>query len=174
MRGLMQAVPLRVEMVLRRARRARSVVTATPDGDTVLSWAEVAGRAARLRTALEGLGIKPGDRVATFARNTHRHVELILGVPAAGAVVHPLNIRLFRDQLEYIAGDAEDALLFVDPDLREQAAGLTDRMIVMDDEYEDLLAGAEPDDSPVAVEEDDALALCYTSGTTGRPKGVLF
>ena len=104
----MQHVPLTVEMVLRRARRARSVVTATPDGDTVLSWAEVADRAARLRAALPALGVKPGDRVATFARNTHRHVELILGVPAAGAVVHPLNIRLFRDQLEYIVGEAED------------------------------------------------------------------
>jgi acyl-CoA synthetase (AMP-forming)/AMP-acid ligase II len=174
MRGLMQDVPLTVEMVLRRARRARSVVTATPDGDTVLSWAEVAGRATRLRTALERLGVKPGDRVATFARNTHRHVELILGVPAAGAVVHPLNIRLFRDQLEYIVGEAEDTILFVDPDLVEEAKGLVNRTITLDAEYEELLAAAEPDERPVAVQEDDALALCYTSGTTGQPKGVVF
>src|SRR3954454_15960506 len=174
MRGLMQDVPLTVEMVLRRARRARTVVTATPDGPRVLPWAEVAERAARLRAALAGLGVQPGNRVATFARNTHRHVELILGIPAAGAVVHTLNIRLHRDQLEYIVGEAEDALLFVDPDLQDAAAGLTDRVVVLDDEYERLIAAAEPDLSPVEVHEDDALALCYTSGTTGDPKGVLF
>jgi fatty-acyl-CoA synthase len=170
MRGLMQDVPLTVEMVLRRARRARTVVTATPDGDSVLTWAQVAERAARLRTALRGLGVRPGDRVATFARNTHRHLELILGIPAAGAIVHPLNIRLHRDQLEYIVAEAEDSLLFADADV----GGLADRVIGMDDEYEELLAGAEPDFSPAAAEEDDALALCYTSGTTGDPKGVLF
>jgi fatty-acyl-CoA synthase len=174
MRGLMQHVPLTVEMVLRRARRARTVVTATPQGPEVRTWAEVAERAYRLRAALRELGVQSGDRVGTFARNTHRHVELILGVPAAGAVVHTINIRLFRDQLEYIVGEAEDALLFVDPDLAEEAAGLTDRIIVMDDGYERLLAQVEPDDSPVDVDEDDALALCYTSGTTGPPKGVLF
>jgi fatty-acyl-CoA synthase len=174
MRGLMQDVPLTVELVLRRARRARTVVTATPDGDQVHSWAEVADRAARLRAALPALGVRPGDRVATFARNTHRHVELILGVPAAGAVVHPLNIRLFRDQLEYIVGEAEDAILFVDPDLTAEADGLVDRTIVLDDEYEQLLAAAEPDTRPVDADEDDALALCYTSGTTGQPKGVVF
>jgi len=174
MRGLMQHVPLTVELVLRRARRARSVVTATSHGDSVLTWAEVADRAARLRAALPALGVAPGDRVATFARNTHRHVELILGVPAAGAVVHPLNIRLFRDQLEYIVGEAEDTIMFVDPDLVDQAKGLVGRTITLDDEYEELLAAAEPDDGPVAAQEDDALALCYTSGTTGQPKGVVF
>ncbi len=170
----MQDVPLTVEMVLRRACRARSVVTATPEGPKILAWAEVAERAYRLRAALKTLGVQPGDRVATFARNTHRHVELILGVPAAGAVVHPLNIRLFRDQLEYIVGEAEDTILFVDPDLVEEANGLVDRTIALDDEYEQLLAAAEPDDAPVTAQEDDALALCYTSGTTGQPKGVLF
>jgi fatty-acyl-CoA synthase len=170
MRGLMQDVPLTVELVLRRARRARTVVTATPDGPAVLAWAEVAERAARLRAALAELGVRPGDRVATFARNTHRHVELILGIPAAGAVVHPLNIRLHRDQLAYVVAEAEDRLLFADAD----GPHLTDRVVGLDDEYEDLLAAAEPDWSPVAVDEGDALALCYTSGTTGQPKGVLF
>ena len=166
MRGLMQDTPLTIEMVLSRARRARTVVTA----DTVLSWPEVVERACRLRAALEKLGVKPGDRVATFARNTHQHLELILGVPAAGAVIHPLNIRLHRDELEYIVAEAEDAVLFGETD----APRLTDRVVDLDDEYEDLLAGVEPDTSPVAAAEDDALALCYTSGTTGDPKGVLF
>jgi fatty-acyl-CoA synthase len=174
MKGLMQDVPLTVEMVLRRARRARTVVTNTPAGPQTMPWAEVAERAWRLRAALAQLGVEPGDRVATFARNTHRHVELILGAPAAGAVVHTINIRLFREQVEYIVADAEDTVLFVDPDLEDQATGLVERTIVLDDEYEQLLAGSEPDDSPVDVHEDDALALCYTSGTTGRPKGVLF
>jgi fatty-acyl-CoA synthase len=174
MRGLMQDVPLTVEMVLRRARRARTVVTNSTGGPDVRTWAEVAERAWRLRAALPQLGVKPGDRVGTFARNTHRHVELILGVPAAGAVVHTINIRLFREQVEYIVADAEDAVLFVDPELADEAADLVDRTIVLGDEYEQLLASVEPDDSPVDAAEDDALALCYTSGTTGRPKGVLF
>jgi fatty-acyl-CoA synthase len=169
MRGLMQDVPLTVEMVLRRARRAGTVVTATPDGPDVRGWADVADRAARLRAALPRLGIRPGDRIATFARNTHQHVELILGIPAAGAVVHPLNIRLHRDTLQYIVAEAEDRVLFTDADV----TGLTDRVIGMD-EYEELIAGVEPDFSPVLADEDDALALCYTSGTTGDPKGVLF
>src|SRR6185503_17665017 len=155
MRGLMQDVPLTIEMVLSRARRARTVVTA----DTVLSWAEVVDRALRLRAALPQLGVKPGDRVATFARNTHQHLELILGIPAAGAVVHPLNIRLHRDQLAYIVAEAEDRLLFGE----SGAPHLTDRVVDLGDEYEQLLASVEPDTSPVTVAEDDALALCYTS-----------
>jgi fatty-acyl-CoA synthase len=166
MRGLMQDTPLTIEMVLGRARRARTVVTA----DTVLSWAEVVERACRVRAALEQLGVQPGDRVATFARNTHQHLELILGVPAAGAVVHPLNIRLHRDQLEYIVREAEDVLLFADADTGD----LVEPTIALGDEYENLLASVEPDTSPVTVAEDDALALCYTSGTTADPKGVLF
>src|SRR3954471_6512600 len=135
MRGLMQDVPLTVEMVLRRAQRARTVVTATPDGPRVLRWPEVAERAGRLRAALPTLGVRPGDRVATFARNTHQHLELILGIPAAGAVVHPLNIRLHRDQLEYIVAEAEDRVLFADAEVD----GLVDRTIGMD-EYEELIA----------------------------------
>jgi fatty-acyl-CoA synthase len=166
MQGLMQDVPLTIEMVLRRARRARTVVS----GDTVLSWAEVVDRAMRLRAALPQLGVRPGDRVATFARNTHQHLELILGVPAAGAVIHPLNIRLHRDQLDYIVAEADDRLLFGE----SGAPRLTDRVVDLGDEYEELLAGVEPDTSPVAAAEHDALALCYTSGTTGDPKGVLF
>jgi fatty-acyl-CoA synthase len=166
MRGLMQETPLTIEMVLSRARRARTVVT----GDTVLSWAEVVERACRVRAALKTLGVRPGDRVATFARNTHQHLELILGIPAAGAVVHPLNIRLHRDQLEYIVDEAEDVLLFADAD----TGGLVEPTITLGDEYERLLAGVEPDTSPVAAAENDALALFYTSGTTGDPKGVLF
>jgi fatty-acyl-CoA synthase len=170
MRGLMQDVPLTVEMVLNRARRARTVVTATADGDKTLSWPEIADRAYRLRAALKTLGVQPGDRVATFARNTHQHLELILGIPATGAIVHPLNIRLHRDQLDYIVAEAGDVVLFADTEV----AGLTDRVVTLGDEYEALLASVEPDTSPVAVHEDDALALCYTSGTTADPKGVLF
>jgi acyl-CoA synthetase (AMP-forming)/AMP-acid ligase II len=85
-------------------------------------------------------------------------------------VIHPLNIRLHRDQLEYIVAEAGNRVLFGEAD----APRLTDRMMDLGDEYEELLASVEPDTSPTAVAEDDALALCYTSGTTGDPKDVLF
>jgi acyl-CoA synthetase (AMP-forming)/AMP-acid ligase II len=118
----MQDVPLTAELVLQRARRARTVVTATPYGPRTHTWAELVERALRLRAALKTLGVQPGDRVATFARNCQ------------------LNIRLHRDQLEYIVAEAEDRVLFVDPSLTAEAEWLTDRVVVMDDGYEDLLA----------------------------------
>jgi fatty-acyl-CoA synthase len=130
--------------------------------------------------------------VGTFARNTHRHLELLLGVPAEGAVLAPVNIRLFEDQVEYVVAHAETKVMFVDAGLTAVLAPLRERLsgvqtfVVMEDgeeiapefaddpRYEDLLAGARPVTEPVGVAENDALALCYTSGTTGNPKGVVF
>jgi acyl-CoA synthetase (AMP-forming)/AMP-acid ligase II len=195
MEGLMQDVPLTIELVLARLRRhppERGVVTGTSDGSERFTWRHVGERTARLRGALRELGVERGDRVGTFARNTHRHLELLLGVPAEGAVLAPVNIRLFEDQVEYVVAHAETRVMFVDAGLTGVLAPLRKRLggvetfVVMEDgedvapefaddpRYEELLAGAEPVTEPARAEENDALALCYTSGTTGNPKGVVF
>jgi fatty-acyl-CoA synthase len=195
MRGLMQQVPLTVEFVLRRAMRhapGRAVVTGTSGESVRLSWTEVAERAARLRAALRALGVAPGDRVATFARNSHRHVELLFAVPWLGAVLNPVNVRLFPAQVAWILRHAGARVLFVDASLTATLGPLLAELdalevvVVMDDggeaapelrdarDYESLLGPGRPDTSACAADEDDALALCYTSGTTGNPKGVLF
>jgi fatty-acyl-CoA synthase len=195
MRGLMQDVPLSMELVLRRLMRhapRRRVVTGTADGSVRMTWEEVGTRAARLRGTLRSLGVGPGDRVATFARNTHRHVELMLAVPAEGAVLVPVNTRLFEDQVAWTLDHSGAKVVFVDASLagalaplRERLAGV-ERFVLMPDgeepveglgpaeDYEELLGAHEPDFSLVRAEEGDALALCYTSGTAGNPKGVLF
>ena len=137
------------------------------------------------------LGVERGDRVGTFAWNSQRHFELYFAIPCTGAVLHTLNIRLFSDQLSYIVNHAEDKVIFVDDSLvgvlEELAPSLqtVQHYVVMGDgdsgtlpnvlRYEELLedAGAGEFDYP-EVDERDAAALCYTSGTTGNPKGVLY
>ena len=193
--GLMQDDhPLTLRHVLERARRmyaSGEVATLTRAGVARASYAEVAARVDRLCRALESLGVGRGDRVATFAWNTQAHLELYLAVPSMGAVLHTINIRLFADQLEYIANHAEDAVVFVDSDLVPTLAEVAPRLrtvrrfVVIGDEhldvlprairYEDLLA-AQPDDGYAYPRLDDRspAALCYTSGTTGNPKGVLY
>ncbi len=192
----MQDVPLTMELVLERLRRhaaPRRVVTGTAEGDSIrMTWGDVGERAGRLRAALRGLGVAPGDRVATFARNTHRHLELMLAVPAERAVLCPVNARLFEDQIAWVVTHSGARVLFVDAGLSALLAPVRDRLIGVehfvliedgeepapafskDPRYEELIGAAEPDVSPVGAREDDALALCYTSGTTGNPKGVLF
>jgi len=182
-RGLMQDVPLTMELVRRRLGRhsgPRAVVTGTEGEPRRSTWAETGERSARLRGALAQMRIGAGDRVATFARNHHPHLELMLAVPAADAVLNPVNTRLTPDQVAWILNHSMARVLFADAGLiglldpvRDQLE-YVERVVVIDDEYEQLLADAEPDHSPVAAGEDDALALCYTSGTAGDPKGVLF
>jgi fatty-acyl-CoA synthase len=155
------------------------------------SFGEVSERVDRVARALERLGIGQGDRVGTFAWNNQRHFELYMAIPCVGAVLHTLNVRLFAEQLTYIVRHAEDQVIFVDDSLVPLLEKLAPQMpsvrhfIVMGDgdpgelpnalRYEELLEDAGPGafDFP-RLDERQAAALCYTSGTTGNPKGVLY
>src|SRR3954464_12251783 len=180
--GLMQHDhPLTLQHVLTRMRTMNGheeVVTLTDGEPERITYAERGERVDRLCNALTQLGVKPGDRVATFSWNTQRHLELYLAAPCMGAVLHTLNIRLFPEQLRYIVEHADDRLMFLDPSLREvwEASGATvERIVELGAEYEPLLAD-QPADGFEYPELDDrsAAGLCYTSGTTGNPKGVLY
>src|SRR5918912_3413057 len=119
--------PLTLQHILRRMRRMygdSQVVTLTDDGTTNASYTEVCERIDKLANALRSLGVGQGDRVATFAWNTQRHLEAYLGVPCMGAVLHTLNVRLFADQLTYVVNHAEDSVVLVDASLVEQLAEL--------------------------------------------------
>jgi fatty-acyl-CoA synthase len=192
--GLMQDdFPLTIQHVLQRMRTVNSgaeVVTFTGDGKTRATYGEMAERVDRLAAALQGLGIAEGDRVATFCWNSQAHLEAYVAIPCIGAVLHTLNIRLFPEQLEYIVNHAQDRVIIVDdslvPLLEKVADKLptVERYIVVGDgptgslspvtRYEELLAGAEPIAEYPEIEERAAAAMCYTSGTTGNPKGVLY
>ena len=187
--------PLTLQHVQRRMRSCSpdaQVVTLMAPGELRrASFAELGARIDRLARALQRLGVQAGDRVATFAWNNQRHFELYFAVPCIGAVLHTLNIRLFEEQLTYIVNHAEDKLIFIDDSLVPLLEGLAPRFehvahfVVMGDgdagslpnplRYEQLLEEAGPGnfDYP-AVHERQAAALCYTSGTTGNPKGVLY
>ncbi|MFF3573377.1 long-chain-fatty-acid--CoA ligase [Nocardia jiangxiensis] len=157
----------------------------TSDGVRVSTYAETVGRARRLGSALVEMGVKPGDRVATFGWNSTRHFELYLAVPGIGAVLHTLNIRLHENDLTYIAQHAGDTVVFVDAGLASSLPhlpGVRLEVIMNGDDlsrpgalgYEELLATGDPDYRFPEVDENAAAAMCYTSGTTGRPKGVLY
>jgi fatty-acyl-CoA synthase len=187
--------PLTLHHIRRRMRACSpgaQVVTLTPTGEVQrASFEEVSQRIDRLARALARLGVEQGDCVGTFAWNNQRHFELYFAIPCVGAVLHTLNIRLFAEQLTYIANHAEDKVIFVDdslvPVLEKLAPSFNtvSRYVVMGDgdmgtlpnavRYEDLLddAGAGVFDYP-ELNERQAAALCYTSGTTGNPKGVLY
>jgi fatty-acyl-CoA synthase len=196
LQGLMQDdFPLTLNHIRGRVRSCNlgaEVVTLTEDGTVVrAAHAELAARFDRLARVLRTLGVEQGDRVGTFAWNNQRHLELYFAVPCTGAVLHTLNIRLFAEQLTYIVNHAEDKVIFVDdslvPVLEKLAPSFTTvtNYVVMGDgdtgelpnalRYEELLeeAGAEEFDYP-ELDERQAAALCYTSGTTGNPKGVLY
>ncbi len=195
MRGLMMDSQLTIRSLIERAALlfpAKEIVSRTPDGLHRYTYGDVARRVTRLAGALQALGVVPGDRVGTFAWNTHRHLELYLGVPSMGAVLHTVNIRLFPEQITYIINHAADAVLFLDealvPQLEPHAAALQTvrAFVVMGDgplpqtplgplhRYEDLLAAAPESFDWPALDEHDAAAMCYTSGTTGNPKGVVY
>ncbi|HEY2282520.1 MAG TPA: long-chain fatty acid--CoA ligase [Solirubrobacteraceae bacterium] len=199
--GLMQDdFPLTLHHILRRLRysdpRAEVVTLGEGGARTRMTFAESAERIDRLaRVLTTRLGVRQGDRVGTFAWNNQRHFELYFAIPCVGAVLHTLNIRLFEEQLTYIANHAEDQVIFVDASLvplLEKLAPSFETVrhyVVMGDpahpgehgslpnalSYEELLEEAGPGgyDYP-DVNERQAAALCYTSGTTGNPKGVLY
>jgi fatty-acyl-CoA synthase len=194
MQGLMQDYPLTLPHIFRRAERLfpeKQLVTATATGRERSTYGEWADRTRRLAGVFDSLGVSSDGRVATFAWNTTRHLELYFAIPCSGRVLHTLNIRLFPEQLTYIANHAEDELVFIDRSLIGLLWPLVDtfetvkQYIVMDDgkgdvpddprvlRYEELLAAAEPVDFEVD-DESRAAAMCYTSGTTGNPKGVVY
>jgi fatty-acyl-CoA synthase len=196
--GLMQDAPLTLPHFFDRAETLffdKEIVTATGRGPERSTYGEWAGRTRRLGGALDQLGISEAGRVATFAWNTGRHLELYFAAPCTGRVLHTLNIRLFPEQLTYVANHAEDEVIFVDRSLTGLLWPLLPtfetvrHVVVMDDgagevpgdapagievhDHEDLLAAAEPVGFDV-TDERRAASMCYTSGTTGHPKGVVY
>ncbi len=202
MLGLMQDRPLLISALLEHAarnHRASRIVSARPDGSLVRhGWADIAARAAQLAHALSARGVQQGERIATLAWNDHRHLEAYYGISSMGAVLHTVNPRLFPDQLAYILADAQDTHLFVDPTIWPVVEALADKLpaslravIVMGEAtqipaetklkgkvellaQEALIAGQPTRFDWPDLDERSASSLCYTSGTTGDPKGVLY
>jgi fatty-acyl-CoA synthase len=196
MHGLMMDTPLLITEIMRFADRNHpnvEVVSVTAsDPRHRCTYRDVFRRARQLANALQAAGIGPGDRIGTLAWNDYRHLELYYAVSCMGAVLHTINPRLFPEQIEYIINHAEDRMLFVDPTLLPALAPLRDKVpcvekvVVLADQtampagtstsiaYESFIAG-QPDhyDWP-QLDERSASSLCYTSGTTGHPKGVLY
>jgi fatty-acyl-CoA synthase len=193
MQGLMQDVPLTLQMVLERAAALyadKHVATKTATGIRRRTYGELMQRVIRLASALDRLGVRPGDRVGTFGWNSDNHLELYLAVPCVGAVLHTLNPRLHHEQIAYIVNHAEDQVVFVDTSLGQPWAAVkgTDtvrHVVAMDDldgaapitgalDYEELIAGGDTSFPWPKLDERAAAAMCYTSGTTGNPKGVVY
>ncbi len=197
MRGLMQDRPLLISGLLEYAEAyhgSARIVSRNADGSMHASdWRTIAARARRLAAALRALGVGLGGRVATLAWNGFRHLELYFGVTGSGSILHTVNPRLFPEQLRYIIDHAEDRYVFFDPifvPLVEQLAphlphvrgyvALCDRAQMPEVKvsnllcYEELLAAAADDHAWPEFDENTASTLCYTSGTTGNPKGVLY
>lgn len=189
----MQDTPLTVGMILERARTigtGMEVVSVEPSGKVRHGWPDIVDRSLRLASALDALGVPRGAPVGSFAWNGHRHLELYYGVPVSGRVLHAANVRLHADDVEYVTRHAGDDVMFVDGSLTPALAPLRGRLgvrtfIVMEDgadidpafagdpRYEDLLEASDP--APLGpVDEGEAASICFTSGTTGRPKAVVY
>jgi fatty-acyl-CoA synthase len=194
MQGLMMDYPLTLTPLLDRAKRLfgkKEIVTKSGPTLERYTYAEMVDRVGRLANALEKLGVDRDTRVATFAFNNARHMELYFAVPCMGAVLHPINLRLPPDQIIYILNHAEDQVLCFDPQLLPSIEKLAPHLktvkhyIVMGPSvpetslspvhaYDELLSSASPQYPWPHLNENDAAAMCYTSGTTGHPKGVLY
>jgi fatty-acyl-CoA synthase len=180
----MQDFPLRIMRLMDHAERehgSREIVCARADGTIYRTdWKRLANDSRKLAQALQRLGVRPGDRVATLAMNHDRHLTAWFGVPGMGGVLHTLNPRLFDDQLAYIANHAEDRVLLYD----RVFAPLVERMkprwttiehyVCFDDEFDSWLGAEDGNYRWYEGDERDPSGLCYTSGTTGNPKGVLY
>ena len=202
MLGLMQAHSLTVPWLLQHAARHHAggeVISQTGPGVIHRStWADTERRARRLVRVLQGLGVKAHDRVGTLAWNDHRHLETYYATSGMQAICHTINPRLSADDITYIVNHAADSVLFVDPGFAALIGGITANIantvraivVLLTDAagmpplalppgmrllcYDDLLAASDDDYEWPQFDENTASALCYTSGTTGRPKGVLY
>jgi fatty-acyl-CoA synthase len=198
MLGLMMNQPLLISSQIEFAAKFHpgvEVVTRSVEGPIRRSsYGQVARRAKKLANALQRLGVEPGDRVATLAWNSDRHLELYFAVSGMGAILHTINPRLSLEQLKYVVDHAEDVVVFFDTTftklahfLSRQSAGIRQFVAMTDDEhlpadhgigglraYESLIAGESDVYSWPDLDEHTASSICYTSGTTGNPKGVLY
>ena len=201
MLSTMMDFPLTIQHIFRHGRRIygnSEIVTWTGAEPRRASFAAVADRAERLAAALQRLGVRPGDRVGTLQWNDQEHVEAYLAVPGMGAVLHTLNLRLFSDQLAYVVNHGEDKVVIVDDSLIPVLARVRDRLTTveriivagsgdasaLDDgdgdggdrvlRYEELIAAETPGFAWPELDERAAAAMCYTTGTTGDPKGVVY
>ncbi|HWU20659.1 MAG TPA: long-chain fatty acid--CoA ligase [Nocardioides sp.] len=201
MRSTMQDTQLTIGSILEHGTGLHGdseVVTATPGGTRTTSYAELHGQAGRLANGLRSLGITGDQRVGTFQWNNAEHLAAYLAIPSMGAVLHTLNIRLFPEQLVYVANHAEDKVVIVDDSLvgllAPQLSQLTtvEHVLVAGPNaasadldalrssgkqvhlYDEVLAAQDEDFAWPEVDERDAAAMCYTSGTTGNPKGVVY
>ena len=194
--GGMMNYPLTLVQIMAHANRVhgdKQVHTLLPDGKVRrYSYAALACRVKRLANALTGFGIQCGDAVATYAGNTYQHLELYYAIPCVGAILHPLNVRLAPAQLAKIVKQADDKLIFVDGIFAEQFSKLQDkigdrRVVLFNADtpqhqdlrtssiaYEDCMSAANDSDISHILDENWAMGLCYTSGTSGEPKGVLY
>ncbi len=198
MQGLMQDFPLTIPHLFGRAEKLfprKEIVTALPTGRERITYGDWCERTRRLGGVLDQLDISADGRVATFSWNTSRHLELYFAAPCTGRVLHTLNLRLFPEQVTYIVNHAEDEVIFVDKTVAGLLWPLLDtfetvrHIVVIDDggpfdtsapvagkevhDYEALLAAASPVEWHVS-DENQAASMCYTSGTTGNPKGVVY
>jgi fatty-acyl-CoA synthase len=189
----MQDVPLSIPMILDRASTlgaSMKIVSVEPEGIDRKTWPQVADRSLRLAAALDTLGVPKDAALGSFAWNGHRHLELYFGVPSSGRVLHTINVRLHPDVISYVVGHAEDEAIFVDASLTSMLAPLRGRLkvktfVVMEDggeidpafdsdpRYEELVGGEGPAE-PAHIDEQAAASICFTSGTTGRPKAVVY
>jgi fatty-acyl-CoA synthase len=197
MLGTMQDFPLTIRMIFDYGRKAfpdSKIFTKTASGYQEASFAQVAERATRLASALAKLGVGPSDRVGTFCWNNQAHMEAYMAVPCMGAVLHTLNIRLFPEQLVFVVNDAQDKVVIVDDSILPLLARVASQLkcvetyVVVGEgdasaleghgakvlRYEELLAAAGDEYDWPEVDERSAAAMCYTSGTTGDPKGVVY
>ncbi len=197
MEGLMMNRPLLIPSMIQHAERCHrdvEIVSLTTEGPTHrYTWGDCYARVQQLANVLEALGVNQGDRVATLAWNSYRHLELYYGISGIGAVCHTVNPRLFQEQLVYIFNHAEDRFIFTDVTFVPLLEGILDQIggvggfVIMTDEdhmpettlpnvhcYETLMAAQEPDYAWPDLDENTASALCYTSGTTGNPKGTMY
>src|ERR1700739_1454321 len=197
MQSTMQSFPLTITAILRHAsgvHGARKVTTATGGGYRDCTYAELGQQAARLANALRRVGVTGDQRVGTFMWNNAEHLAAYMAIPSMGAVLHTLNIRLFPEQIAYVANEAEDRVVLVDLSLAKlltpiladldtvhtviavgegdlAALGESGQTVLR---YADVIADESTEFEWPDIDENSAAAMCYTSGTTGNPKGVVY